>query len=229
MENATTTVIQIVDSGRDWLDVLVAVFTIVAGVALAIAAGLALVIQRSRYLGEIEPDLRVEDAEVTTESRANNASRSYPIIQVKYSIRNVSPNKADVGAVDAQLDAFGTGAEWFLTEVDRISVDDPKTILPNDEISERMSMLQAEEETYERFVYRAGDATSSQISFIASLRISFATPPDILTWILNFGRSRQSYSRNARIYFTIQGPETADPYRVTGVLSENEGGELDIG
>lgn len=46
---------------RDWLDILVATFTVSTGVVIALAALLALVVQRGRYLKEIEPDLRLAE------------------------------------------------------------------------------------------------------------------------------------------------------------------------
>lgn len=46
---------------RDWLDILVATFTVSTGVVIALAALLAFVAQRVRYLREIEPDIRCVD------------------------------------------------------------------------------------------------------------------------------------------------------------------------
>ncbi len=44
---------------RDLLDILVAVFTITTGVVLGMAALLAYLVQRARYLRESAPDLEV--------------------------------------------------------------------------------------------------------------------------------------------------------------------------
>jgi len=81
---------------RDVIDWLVAAFTISTGIVLALAAAFAFLLQRARFLRDIEPDLRITDASKIIVLPGRDISDSDSVrLRIELEVQNASKNTAE--------------------------------------------------------------------------------------------------------------------------------------
>ena len=208
MDDVTAIIIRVAQS-RDAFAVIVGIFTISTGLVLAAAASTAFIIQRARYFREIEPDLRVVNPGVDIRSRGSDSSSQVPPMQIHYSLKNVSSNRAFIETTYLQLDVYGMPDGRFETDVDILTDLDQGLVLPDATVGKGVMLLEDESRLSVSFRDAAPSIDPTQVLFFARITIHYSSDSELLLRVLNFGRrSRNSYLRNAEFSWSVRRDST---------------------
>ncbi|MDA0263499.1 MAG: hypothetical protein O3A93_05075 [Chloroflexi bacterium] len=184
---------------RDWLDWLVALFTVSSGLVLAFAAVFAYAVQRARYLRDIAPDLRL--AEIPNFPALIS---DVPNWIVRYELQNVS---ADANAEDVYVRfnlRYGVGHSADLEfGLGRLFAGSPLNFSTH--FSSRNVMLAIHEVPH------------PMPSGALTINVSYSTPRELVLFLLHplgMGRKRYVLNFEVRWHWYRQDSEANDAWIV---------------
>ena len=176
--------------GRDALAIAVDLATIATGVVIAFAGALALLLQRSRFIRETSPDVRVVDVELLQDMSARGASAEFRVFNVK--LRNESGVRAE------QIHLWVNRQNWPAPTQEEVDALQPRIVGLYE------SRLLAEIIPHDETIVQLGVAlsTSDMIGARITFELSYRSECAFILAILLPSRGRLRFSRSRAAFLS---------------------------